>query len=157
MPFIEVENNVFNELQLLADKNNAMINEVIKSKFQFDNRGKSENKSPLIFGNIQDRLIPYIILILYENGGRSTKNYVEKKLYTQNKELFDQEYYQTTVSHDVPRWKHTIAWSKERAKQIHGYVKSAKESGRSNWELTPAGFQFAETFITQVNKLSFNE
>lgn len=157
MPFIEVEKNVFNQLQSLADKNNVMINDIIKSKFQQKKtitRKYKKSEKPV---NIQDRLIPNIVLKLYENGGQAKKGSVETELYTQNKELFDKKYYQNTVSHGVPRWKHTIAWSKERAKQNHDYVKSAKDSGRSNWELTPTGIQFAETLINQENKLDFYE
>jgi len=49
---------------------------------------------------------------------------------------FEKPYYNETVSHGVPRWKHHIAWAKERAKQRQGFIKSARESGRGIWELT---------------------
>lgn len=87
----------------------------------------------------QDDLIKYVIKVLYEHGGKAEKSDVEEAIYRMLKEIFSQKWYQDTVSHNVPRWKHNIAWAKDRARQHHGFIKSAKESGRGIWELTEAG------------------
>lgn len=87
----------------------------------------------------QDELIPPIIKILYESGSKATKAFVENKIFKMFQHEFEKPYYNETVSHGVPRWKHYTAWAKERAKQNHGFTKSAKESGRGIWELTDAG------------------
>jgi len=86
----------------------------------------------------------YIVRILYENGGKSTKSLVEQEIFTLFQHEFEKPYYKETVSHGVPRWKHNIAWAKERAKQLHGFIKSAKESDRGIWELTDKGISYCE-------------
>ena len=45
-----------------------------------------------------------------------------------------------------------FAWAKERAKQIHAYVKSAEESGRGVWELTEKGTEFYKLLIKQLER-----
>lgn len=87
----------------------------------------------------QDNLIPHIVKVLQRHGGRATKRQVENEIYEIFKPEFKKLWYQKTVSHGVPRWKHNIAFAKERAKLLHGYIKSAEESGRGNWELTEKG------------------
>ncbi len=93
----------------------------------------------------QDELIPYIIKVLHKHGGRATKSQVEEEIYQTLKDIFKQGWYQERVSHGVLRWKHFIAFAKERAKLLHGYVKSARESGRGLWELTQAGEKYYHT------------
>lgn len=92
----------------------------------------------------QDQLIPIIIKVLGEFGGKATKQQVEEKIYQLFHRKFENIYYQKAVSHGVPRWKHNIAFAKERAKQLHGYIKSPQESGRGYWELTEEGERYYE-------------
>lgn len=87
----------------------------------------------------EDELIPPIIKILYESGGKATKTFVENEIIKMFQYEFKKPYYNETVSNDVPRWKHYIAWAKERAKQRNGFIKGADESGRGIWELTDTG------------------
>lgn len=91
----------------------------------------------------QDDLIPIVILLLGTSGGRAIKNYVEKEIYDLLREEFSKDLYHEKVANaTVPRWKHDIAWARERAKQKHGYIKLAEESGRGNWELTSKGMTY---------------
>jgi len=39
------------------------------------------------------------------------------------------------VSNEIPRWKHNVAWAKERAKH-RGLIKNPRESGMGFWQLT---------------------
>ena len=86
----------------------------------------------------QDDLIPYIVKVLQKHGGRARKDQVEEEIFQMFKDLFKEQWYQETVANGVPRWKHNIAWAKERAKK-KGLVKSPEESGRGYWELTTLG------------------
>lgn len=90
----------------------------------------------------EDGLIPLIVLILGTMGGRGSKQEVEKKLYGLFREKFKNEHWNKLVSHGVPRWKHYIAWGKERAKQIHGYIEAPKKAGRGIWQLTSKGEKY---------------
>jgi len=63
---------------------------------------------------------------------------------------FSNDVYHETISHNVERWKHDIAWAKERARQHHGYVKSAEDAGWGIWELTSSGQEFANQLIKQL-------
>lgn len=83
----------------------------------------------------QDELIPYIIEVLRKHGGRARKDEVEQEIYQLFHETFQQPWYQKLVSTGIPRWKHNLAWAKERAKK-KGLIKSPEESGRGYWELT---------------------
>ena len=151
MPFIEVDKNVFNKLQELAESKEVTANEIIKSFFK--PKKKMTNKGSFIKNGktiIEDDLIPYIVKILFINGNQAPKRLVEKKVFEIFKDKFSEPYFQETVSHGVPRWKHFIAWSKERAKQRHGYIKSAKESGRGIWELTYEGILFVEKELVSL-------
>jgi len=95
----------------------------------------------------QDDLIPYIIKILHQHGGRVSKKQVDKEIYQMFQDEFQDEWYQGMVSHGIPRWKHNIAFAKERAKLLHGYIKSAEESGHGIWELTQEGEKYYQTVI----------
>jgi hypothetical protein len=95
----------------------------------------------------QDDLIPHIIKILYKHGGRASKKQVDEEIYQMFQDEFQDEWYQGIVSHGIPRWKHNIAFAKERAKLLHGYIKSAEESGRGIWELTQEGEKYYQAVI----------
>ena len=95
----------------------------------------------------QDDLIPYIIKILHKHGGSVSKKQVDEEIYQMFQNEFQDEWYQGMVSHDIPRWKHNIAWSKERAKNRHGFIKSAEKSGHGIWELTQEGEKYYQTVI----------
>jgi hypothetical protein len=95
----------------------------------------------------QDDLIPYIIKILHKHGGRASKKQVDEEIYQIFQDEFRDEWYQGMVSYGIPRWKHNIAFAKERAKLLHGYIKSAEESGRGIWELTQEGEKYYQTVI----------
>lgn len=91
----------------------------------------------------QDDLIPHIIKVLHKHGGSARKEEVEKEIYQIFERIFRQPYYQEKVSNGrVPRWQHDLAWAKDRARQLHGYIKSAEESGRGYWELTYGGERY---------------
>ncbi len=116
---------------------------------------KKERRTSISYGRdriSQDKLIDYVVKVLYEYGGQATKIDVEKKIYRMLKDIFKQTWYQDTVSNSVHRWKHDIAWAKERAKQHHGFIKGALESGRGLWELTEAGKKYYHT--NDLRKLS---
>lgn len=129
-------NSVLRQLLKIENPKTTVKNNLVK----YDKKANSN----LIFNNIQDELIPHIVKVLFENGGKSTKSIVEQEIFTLFQHEFEKPYYKKTVSHGVPRWKHDIAWSKERAKQLHGFIKSAKESDRGIWELTDKGISYCE-------------
>jgi hypothetical protein len=98
----------------------------------------------------QDELIPFLVLIIHSFGGTARKRDVDKKMYDLLSSEFSQDLYHQTVSHNVERWKHDIAWAKERARQNHNYVKSAEQSGWGVWELTDCGKQYASELIRKL-------
>lgn len=101
----------------------------------------------------QDDLIPIIILIIGIKGGRASKMYVEEKVYEVFHAEFSKACYHETIAGGVPRWKHDVAWARERAKQLHGYIKPPEESGRGQWELTLSGKDFYAQLVEQIRKL----
>jgi hypothetical protein len=152
MNLIEVDNQVAEKLIEKANTVGVTRNGILRLMLNIDTPPKIVqkfhiNNKNIRFKNIQEELIPYILKILYENGGTTTKAFVEQKIYKLFKDEFDKSYYHETVSHGVPRWKHNIAWSKERAKNIYGFIKSAKQSGRGLWELTDKGVIHCEKII----------
>jgi hypothetical protein len=98
----------------------------------------------------QDELIPFLVLVIKSFGGMAKKSDVDDKMY----ELLDSEFsigvYHETVSHHIERWKHDIAWAKERARQHHGYIKSAEQAGWGIWELTNSGKEYADKLVKQL-------
>jgi hypothetical protein len=100
----------------------------------------------------QDGLIPFVVLAIGSFGGSAEKKEVDEKMYKILEEEFSDKICHETVSHNVPRWQHDIAWAKERAKQIHSYVKSAVESGRGTWELTEKGKEYYEKLVNQLKR-----
>ena len=98
----------------------------------------------------QDELIPFLVLVIQSFGGTAPKREVDAKMYRILDSEFSKDVYQETVSHNVERWKHDVAWAKERARQHHGYIKSAEEAGWGIWELTASGKQLADKLINQL-------
>lgn len=98
----------------------------------------------------QDELIPFLVLVINSFGGLARKSDVDDKMYELLNAEFSKGVYQKTVSHNVERWKHDIAWAKERARQHHGYVKSAEQAGWGIWELTHSGKEYADKLIKQL-------
>jgi len=155
MIMIEVDHDVSRKLTDAARQLGNTRNGVLRRLLKLDNppvppikkrttKNRTKAGPHLIFNNIQEELIPHIVKILYENGGRATKSFVEKKIFKLFQHEFEKPHYNETVSHGVPRWRHDIAWAKEKARQIHGFIKSADESGRGIWELTDAGIAHYE-------------
>jgi len=95
-----------------------------------------------------------ITLILGANNGRATKKYVEEKIYELFRNEFTKDVYHEKVANlSVPRWKHDIAWARERAKQNHGYIKSGKETTRGTWELSTKGKIYYNQLVTEIRLL----
>lgn len=98
----------------------------------------------------QDELIPFLVLVIQSFGGTARKRDVDDKMYKILDTEFSKDVYHETVSHNVERWKHDIAWAKERARQHHAYVKSAEQAGWGIWELTASGKEYADKLIKQL-------
>ncbi len=103
----------------------------------------------------QDDLIPLIVLLVGSNGGKATKSFVEATIYELFRTEFNMPVYQYKVNKGtIPRWKHDIAWARERAKQMHGYMEAATISGRGIWELTDKGKSYYERLVKELQSLS---
>jgi len=102
----------------------------------------------------QDELIPFLVLVIHSFGGIAMKSEVDNKMYKLLDSEFSKSIYHVTVSNNVERWKHDIAWAKERARQHHGYVKSAEEAGWGIWELTSSGEKLAKELIQKLESMS---
>lgn len=101
----------------------------------------------------QDDLIPIVVLILGANNGRATKKHVEEKVYDLFREEFKADlYHEKVANYSVPRWKHDIAWARERGKQRYGYIKIPKLSDRGVWELSSKGKLYYEQLIEDLKK-----
>lgn len=98
----------------------------------------------------QDQLIPFLVLVIHSFGGIARKSDVDEKMYELLNSEFSKDIYHETVANDVERWKHDIAWAKERARQHHAYVKSAEDAGWGIWELTCEGKEYATKLIKQL-------
>lgn len=83
-------------------------------------------------------IISSIIKVLQRNDGRASKEQVETEVYKMFQDKFDKAWYQERVANGIPRWQHTVAWAKEKAKH-QGLIKRPEESGRGYWELTTSG------------------
>ena len=92
----------------------------------------------------QDDLIPHIIRILQRHGGRARKSVVDEEMYELMRDVFEHPWYHETVSKNVPRWKHNVAWAKDRARQRQGLIKPASQSGHGYWELTEKGKNYGK-------------
>ncbi len=103
----------------------------------------------------QDQLIPVIIILIGGKGGRATKQYVEENVYYLFRDdLHKPVYHEKVANYAVPRWKHDVAWARERAKQRHGYIKPAPKSGRGIWELTEKGKAYFTELQDMMNKIA---
>lgn len=61
-------------------------------------------------------------------------------------------YHEKVANSSVERWKHDIAWARERAKQNHGYIKSGNEAVRGTWELSGKGKAYYDSLIAELKK-----
>lgn len=102
----------------------------------------------------QDELIPFLVLVIQSFGGVARKKDVDNKMYEILDSEFSKDVYHETVSHNVERWRHDVAWAKERARQHHSYVKSAEEAGWGIWELTNTGEKLAKELIKKLESMS---
>ena len=103
----------------------------------------------------QDQLIPVIIILIGDKGGRATKQYVEENVYALFRGEFHKPvYHEKVANYAVPRWKHDVAWDRERAKQRLGYLKPAPKSGRGIWELTEKGKAYFSDLKDMMNKIT---
>ena len=100
----------------------------------------------------QDDLIHIIILFIGGNGGRASKRYVEEKVYELLSDEFRKDVYQERVANNIPRWKHDIAWARERAKKNHGYIKPPTTWSRGMWELTEKGNAFYQELVQALER-----
>ncbi len=82
----------------------------------------------------EDDLIPHIIEVLRRHGGKAPKAVVDEEIFQKLHAIFEHPWYQELISNEVPRWKHFVAWAKERAKH-RGLIKYPKDSGIGYWEL----------------------
>lgn len=98
----------------------------------------------------QDQLIPFLVLVIHSFGGIARKSDIDEKMYELLNSEFSKDVYHAMVANNVERWKHDIAWAKERARQHHAYVKSAEEAGWGIWELTSEGKEYASKLIKQL-------
>jgi hypothetical protein len=100
----------------------------------------------------QDDLIPIIILLIGGNGGRAPKRYVEENVYDLLRDEFRKDIYHERVANNIPRWKHDIAWARERAKKNHGYIKPPTTWSRGIWELTEKGKAFYQELVQALER-----
>lgn len=88
----------------------------------------------------QEEMFNEILDVLQKLGGRETKRRIEELIFEKYRGEFVKEWYQEPVAQGVPRWKHNIAWAKEKLKH-QGLIKRPSQSGRGIWELTESGKQ----------------
>ena len=80
-------------------------------------------------------LIPPLVDVLRRRGGRARKGDVEQEMYRMFHDLFEHPYYQEKVARGIPRWKHYVAWARNKARE-DGLIRPTGESGWGYWELT---------------------
>jgi hypothetical protein len=100
----------------------------------------------------QDELIPIIILFIGGKGGKASKTYVEENVYELLRDEFRKDVYHQRVANNIPRWKHDIAWARERAKKNHGYIKPPTTWSRGIWELTEKGKAFYQELVQALER-----
>ena len=100
----------------------------------------------------QDDLIPIIVLFIGGHGGKATKKYVEERVYELFRNEFSKPVYQEKVANDIPRWKHDIAWARNRAKKIYGYIKPPTTWSRGLWELSEKGKASYQELVQLIEK-----
>ncbi len=157
MNTIEIDHDVSKKLAVLAGRHGITKNAVLRRLLRINKINVSHSTTtdsiesipkhppePDFNNNVQEELIPHILEVIYKNGGSATKTFVENEIFNKFRYEFSKPYYNQNVSHGVLRWKHHIAWAKERARQLHEYIKSPDESGRGIWELTNKGIVFCK-------------
>ncbi len=103
----------------------------------------------------QDQLIPVIVMLIGGKVGRASKQYVEESVYELFRDEFQKPvYHEKVANHAVPRWKHDVAWARERAKQRLGYIKPATKCGRGIWELTEKGKAYFYDLEANLNRIA---
>lgn len=139
---IEVSEKLFRRLQKfsapLVDTPESLISKLLDSyEDNIKESGHNTKEKPTLRIG-QDDLTPFIIFILKENGGKLSKSDVEGQVYKILKQFLNDEWYTEKLSsQNVQRWKHNLAWAKEKAKTL-GLIKKPKRSERGYWELTDA-------------------
>ena len=133
-----LSHDLITELQI--DK----YHEFIRNTFSVNNESSKKTSSiPIPDKRItRDDLIPHIIEVLQGHGGKAPKEVVDKEMYQKFQIIFKQPWYQEIVSNNTPRWKHFVAWAKERAKH-RGFIKWPSQSSHGIWELTHDPQSFA--------------
>lgn len=136
----DTDRNYLLSHDLISEGQIAKYDEFVGKLFAGTNQSPSKKSSIPIPDQrmTEDDLIPYIIEILKRNGGRASKELVDKEMYQEFQTTYEQPWYQEYVSGNTPRWKHRVAWAKERAKH-RGLIKWPSESGFGTWELTSHG------------------
>lgn len=135
---IEISESVFKKLQdistPLLDTPDSTISRLLDF---YENKNPVEgatNKAPDERIKQDDFLI-FIISCLKNHNCKLSKAEVEKEIYHSISLSLSNDWYTDSVSNNVPRWKHQIAWAKERGK-MYGLIKNPDESGQGLWELT---------------------
>lgn len=122
---------------LITELQIAKYHEFMRNIFPVNNESSSRATSiPIPDRRItEDDLIPHIVEVLQRHQGRAPKEVVDKEMYQKLQNIFEQPWYQEFVSGSTPRWRHHVAWAKERAKH-RGFIKWPSQSGHGIWELT---------------------
>jgi predicted type IV restriction endonuclease len=82
-----------------------------------------------------------IIDVLKRQDGEAPKKTIEEIIYENHRDKFNDDYFKKILPCGVIRWKHFIAWEKQRA-TIMGLIKRKEESGRGIWKLTQKGWNY---------------
>jgi len=124
---------------LITELQIAKYHEFMRNIFPVNNESSRKTSSiPIPEKKItEDDLIPHIVEVLRQHGGKAPKEVVDKEMYQKFQTIFEQPWYQGLISGNTPRWKHFVAWAKERAKH-RGLIKWPSQSGHGIWELTLA-------------------
>jgi ankyrin repeat protein len=120
-----------------GDDDSDNIVKVIYSKEDREPVGQMEPPQQKI---TQEVIEGAVIKALQRLGGSAKKAVIEQEVYDMLQEAFRDPWYQEDSTPGIPRWKHQIAWARNRARE-RGLIKSPDESGRGYWELTEQGMK----------------
>jgi tetratricopeptide (TPR) repeat protein len=155
---IEISKKLYQRMQKLSiplvDTEESLISRILDS-YEVSKIESNKHEDKINLSKItQDDLIPFLIFVLKENGGKLKKRVVEKKVYNILKDFLSEEWYTDKVSNNVQRWVHNLAWAKERAKK-RGLIKNPEDSGFGYWELTKLGnnISLGPTIKKQINSI----
>lgn len=85
--------------------------------------------------------------------GQTKDFFKEKKTWSVLKdEILKDIYHEKVANSSVERWKHDIAWARERAKQNHGYIKSGAGAVRGTWELSGKGKAYYDRLVAELKR-----